>query len=140
MTAPRATAATAKTIRLIHAGQVAGVVLFGFVAHFVMRPSMADSGEVSPALLPILLGLALAACVVSIVMRRRIPRRSTNDSADLFWTKASTPALLTWAPLEAAGLLAVLSDALFGYQPAIAIATVAVVGLIALAPPFLKRS
>jgi hypothetical protein len=73
-------------------------------------------------------------------MRRRIPRRSTNDSADLFWTKASTPALLTWAPLEAAGLLAVLSDALFGYQPAIAIATVAVVGLIALAPPFLERS
>lgn len=139
MTAPRSTEAPTKTVRMIHASQIAGVVLFGFVAHFLMRPKIAASDGYPPALLPVLLGLAIAACVVSIIMRRRIPRRSTNESADLFWTKATTPALLTWVPLQMAGLLAVLSYALIGFQPAIAIAAVAVVGLIALAPPFLER-
>src|SRR5688500_17166903 len=106
MTAPQAAAPAAKTIRLIHAAMVTGVLLFAIVGHFLLRPGMADSGDLPPVMLRALLGVALGACALSLLLRRRVPQRSSDESVDLFWTTATTPALLTWAPLEGASLLA----------------------------------
>lgn len=51
MTAPRAAAPTAKTIRLIHASMVTGMLLFAVVGHFVLGPTMANSGDLPPVML-----------------------------------------------------------------------------------------
>ena len=116
----------ARTIRLIHASLITGVLLFALVAQFVMKPSMAAPGAVAPPVFRALVALALAACAASLVLRRRIPRRSTVESAELFWATASTPALITWAVLEGACLVSILLYALTGTPGALVPAAVAV--------------
>jgi hypothetical protein len=140
MTAPPPAAATSKTIRIIHAALVTGVLLFGLVGHFVMRPSLtAGSSEFPPALLPGLLGVALAVCVLSLVLRRRIPRRPADESADLFWVKAVAPAMITWASLEAASLLSIFLYVRTGSPAAIAVAALAVALFVVFNPANLER-
>jgi hypothetical protein len=139
MPTSRAAAPTAKSIRVIHAAMVTGVILFALVMHFVVRPGMVDSGDFPAVALPGLLSLSLAGCGLSLLLRRRVPQRGSDESADLFWTKAATPALLTWAPLDAACLVAVLTYALTGSQSAIAVAAVAVLLFAALNPAYLER-
>ena len=126
MTAPQAAAPAAKTIRLIHAAMVTGVLLFAVVGHFLLRPAMENSGDLPPILLGTLLGVALGACALSVVLRRRVPQRSSDESVNLYWTTAATPALLTWAPLEGASLLAIFLSARTGAQTAIAVGAIAV--------------
>jgi hypothetical protein len=127
------------SIRLIHAAQIAGVVLFALVSHFVLRPSMAGSPTL-PAFVPALLvGLSLAALGSSFLLGKRIPRRSSEESASLYWATAATPALLTWTPLEAAGLLGVFVYALTGSPAVLGIAAVAVICMAILNPGYLER-
>jgi hypothetical protein len=140
MTTPQAAGPPAKTIRLIHAAMVTGVLLLAAVGHFVLRPTMANSGDLPPSMLRTFLGVALGACALSLVLRRRVPQRSTDESVDLYWTKAASPALLTWAPLEAASLLAIYLYARTGAQSTIAVAAVAVLLFVALNPARFERS
>ena len=58
---------------------VTGVLLFAVVGHFVLRPAMANSGDLPPIVLGTLLGVALGACALSLVLRRRVPQRSSDD-------------------------------------------------------------
>lgn len=140
MTAPQPAAATSKTIRVIHAALVTGVLLFGLVGHFVMRPSQAaEASEFPAALLPGLLGVALAVCVLSLVLRRRIPRRSADESADLFWVAAVAPAMITWASLEAASILSIFLYVRTGSLSAIAVAALAVALFVVFNPANLER-
>lgn len=140
MTPPQATVATSTTVRLIYGAMVTGVVLFGIVAHFVLKPQMADARAFPPLVANALLGVAAAALAVAFLLRRRVPQRMTNDSADLFWTTAMRPALLTWAPIEAASLLAIVCYALTASQVAVAVAVVAIVTFAVLNPGALERS
>lgn len=130
----------ARTIRLIHASLITGVLLFALVAQFVMKPSMAAPGAVAPAVFRALVALALAACAAALVLRRRIPRRSTADSADLFWAMAATPALLMWAVLEGACLVSILLYGLTGAPVALVPAAVAVFMYLLLNPSRLDRA
>ena len=99
---------------------------------------MADSGL--PPLVPhLLLGAAIGAGALSFLLRNRVPRRPPDVSADLFWTTATPPALLTWASLEAATVLAVLAYALTGSQQAAAVATVAMILFAVTNPAYLER-
>ncbi|MBM2813121.1 MAG: hypothetical protein HW416_3880, partial [Chloroflexi bacterium] len=82
----------------------------------------------------VLLGLSLSACALSLLLRRRVPQRSTDESADLFWTTAASPALLAWAPLEIAILLAIIAYAGSGSMLAIAVAAVSTFLFILLNP------
>ena len=118
---------------------ITGVLLFAIVAHFVLRPNMARAGELPVVVLDGLLGVSIAGCALSLVLRNRVPQRGTEDSTDLFWTTATTPALLTWMPLDAASLLAVFVYARTGWQIAIAVAAVAVVLFVVLNPGYLER-
>ena len=137
MTAPQA--APAKTIRMIHAALVTGVILFGLVAHFLLRKTTADFGQIPPLAINALLGLSLCACAVSLLLRRRVPQRATDESADLFWTKATTPAMVMWASLEAPCLLTIYLYMRTGSPSAIGVAAVAVVLFIILNPGYLER-
>lgn len=100
---------------------------------------MANSGDFPAVVLLVPLGLSLGACAMSLVLRKRVPQRSTDESANLFWTSAATPALLTWASLEAASLFAILAYALTGSQLPIAVAAVTVILLVVLNPARLER-
>ena len=139
MTASQGAAPTAKNIRLIHAAMVTGVLLFAVVGHFVLRPAMANSGDLPPIMLGTLLGVALGACALSLVLRRRVPQRSSDESVNLYWATAATPALLTWAAVEGASLLAIFLYARTGAQATIAVAVIAVLLFVALNPAYLER-
>ena len=140
MTAQRVSAPpTAKTVRLIHLALVTGVILFALISHFVLRQTMADSIEVSPNLLQILLAVALLACAASLLLQRRIPRRQRDVSADLFWTTAMAPAMIMWLAIDMASLLSVILYALTGSQAAIGIASIAVILFVIQNPARLER-
>ena len=139
MIAQQTTQPTAKTIGLIHAALVTGVILFALVAHFVILPAATTSGEFPAVVARLLLGLSLGAMVLALLLRRRVPQRQTDESADLFWTAAATPAVIVWAPLEAASLLGVFVYSRTGSVPAIAVAAVAILLLVVMNPAYLER-
>lgn len=121
---------------------VTGVLLFAVVSHVFLRPAMAtmaNSGDLPPIMLRTLLGVALGACALSLVLRRRVPQRSSDESVNLYWTTAATPALLTWAPLEGASLLAIFLYARTGAQTSIAVAAIAVLLFVVLNPAHLEK-
>ena len=139
MTAPQPTDRRAKTVRLIHAAMVLGVLLFAVVAHFGLRPTMADSGDLAPVMLRTLLAVAFGACALSLVLRQRVPQRSNDESVDLYWTRAAPPAMITWTPLEGASLLAVVLYSQTGAKIAMAVAAVVVALFVALNPAYLEK-
>jgi hypothetical protein len=118
---------------------VGGVLLFALVSYFVLKPTATDSGGLTPLTARVLLGLSLGACAFSLLLRRRVPKRSTDESADLFWVRAAPPAMLVWAPLDAAGLLAVFVYARTRSILAVVVAAVAVLLFIVLNPGYLER-
>ena len=119
MTAPTSAQSPSQAARLIHASLCLGVLLFAGVSHFVTRPSMAGQAALSPTVTRALLAAALAACAVALLLRRRVPLRSRDVSADLYWTTAASPALIAWAPLEAASIAAVYLYGRTGSAPAV---------------------
>lgn len=139
VTAPRTTVQTAKTIRMIHASLLFGVVLFAIVGHFLLRPALAGGAPLPAVLVPALLGLSLVLFGIALLFVNRVPRRSTDASADLFWSTAATPALIAWAPLQMAGLIAVFLYAQTGSSLPITIAAVAIVLMAVLRPGHFER-
>ena len=139
MISSRTTAPTAKSIRLIHAALITGVLLFALVAHFVLRPTLAASPQFSPALVRALLGVAVTLCAVSLLLRQRVPRKSTDESADLFWTRANTPAMVTWATIEGASLLAVFLYGQTSEPGAVGVAAIAVLIFVWINPGYFER-
>jgi hypothetical protein len=134
------TAAPATTARLIHASLAAGVLLFGAGVYFALRPNLASAAAPPAALISALIGFSVVACASSLVMLRRVPRRSTDESANLFWTRATTPALVTWALVEGGSLMAIVAYVLSGSVAALAVAGVGLAGLIALNPRYIERT
>ena len=142
MTTPQAIAAPARTMRLIHAAMITGVVLFALVAHFVMRPTMTTPNDTwSPAMVRTFLGVALGLCAVALLLRRRVPRRSAGTSADAYWSSEARPAaMLMYGPLEAASLGSIVAYMNTGAPAAVAVGAIAVVLFITLNPASLERA
>jgi len=139
MTAPTSAQPPAQAARLIHASLCLGVLLFAGVTQFVTRPSMPDQVALSPNLVRTVLAAALGACVIALLLGRRVPVRPRDVSADLYWTTAASPALVAWAPLEAASIAAVYVYGRTGSAAALAVASVAWLLLVALNPWSLDR-
>jgi hypothetical protein len=123
----------------MHSALVTGIVLFFVVVQFVLKPAMATTKALAPMLVNGLLCVALVACALALVLRRRVPQRSRDESADLFWTRAATPALRTWALLEGASLLTVYLYARSGGPAPIGVALVAITLFIVFNPSYLER-
>ena len=100
---------------------------------------MANQAALSPTATRALLAAALGACVVALLLRRRVPLRPRDVPADLYWTTAASPALIAWAPLEAASIAAVYLYGRTGSALALAVAGVAWLLLVALNPWWLDR-
>ena len=129
----------ATTARLIHASLIAGVVIFGVLTYFVIRPAQPEKA-LPPTVHSVLLALSLTASAIAFfVMRGKIPRRSSDVSPDLYWTSAYSAAMMTWAPLEAGGLLGIVAYMLYGSALSLTVAGIAVAGMIVLNPGRLER-
>ena len=139
MTAPQTPPTPAKIVRLLHGAMVTGMVLFALVAHFLVLPTRTPADTFSPLFVRVALGIALGACALSFVLRQRVPRRSMDESADLFWTTARTPAMITWAALEGASILAIVTYMLSGATEAFAVAAIIMISFAAMTPAFLER-
>jgi hypothetical protein len=131
--------ATARGVRLVHASLVLGQVLFAGVTYFTVRPNRTEATPLSDRTIAILLGTAFAACLLSLVLRRRVPARPRDVSADLYWTTAQPRAMLAWIPLEAAGLFALTSYFQTTDMWALGIAALPVALLVLLNPWVLER-
>jgi hypothetical protein len=91
---------------MIHASLIVGQVLFAGVTVVQRRAGGDAPSALSQGSLIVTACAAVAACVLALVLRQRIPTRSRETSPDLFWSTVSSKAMLTWLPLEAAGLFA----------------------------------
>lgn len=126
--------------RFIHASLIVGVLLFAAVSHFVMRPTMSDR-PLPPAVVGGMLGASLLACALAVlVLRPRVPQRSADESTDLYWSTAGTPALVTWSVLEGSTLLATIAYMLGATPLALGVAAIGLLGMIVLNPGRLERA
>lgn len=89
-------------------------------------------------MMPLLLGVSLAGCALSLLLSRRVPRPSNEETADSFWKRAGQPALISWALVEGAGLLAVVLYSQTGSTAAITVAAVAVFIFVLLNPAYFE--
>ena len=140
MTVPQAIAPQARTVRIIHASMIGGILLFAFICHFLLRPLLVGDELIPPRVALVLLGVSLAVGAIALFLRTRVPRRSTADSPDLFWSTATMPALVTWALLEGAAMLALFVYAATSSVAALAIAGVAVLLYALLNPWYLEKT
>ena len=138
MNATQMGARPAMTARLIHGSLLVSVILFALTDLFILKGSAANIDV--PILPYVLAGISLASYAGSfLLLRRMIPLKNTDESSDLFWTRALTPALIAWAPLEGGALLGVVSHMVTGSQYGLGAAALGVLGLLALLPGRLEK-
>ena len=138
--ARQAPAVSARSVRTLHAALISGVLMFGIVVQFVLKPKWIRPAWMSPVIVNVLLGTAVVVGATALAFRRGVPRRSTNESTDEFWAKAATPALRMWALVELMCLLAVIVYLQSGSPASIGIAVVGVLLFVALNPGSLERA
>lgn len=125
---------------MMHASFILGQLLFAGVTYFSVRPNRDAVTPLPQTTLYLVFGVALASCAVALVLRRQVPARTRETSPDLFWKTVSAKALLTWFPLEAAGLFA-LAQYFNTINPvALAAAALPIALLAALNPWVLERA
>ena len=124
---------------MIHASFIVGQLLFAGVTFFTVRPNREAPTPIAPPMVYLIFGAALAACVLSLVLRQQVPRRSRETSPDLFWQSAGPKAMVAWFPLEAAGLFALVQYFQTANPVAVAAAALPVGLLVVLNPWVLER-
>jgi len=129
--------AAAQTVLKMHRALVIGIALYAVVAQVVVLPHARTSGNLW-TMVPMLLIVALALCAVPMLLITRVPRRSAGESANEFWLKAVSPALISWMPLEGAALLSVTVYSHTGSMAAIAVAALAVLIMVLLRPGYFE--
>ena len=125
--------------RIVHGSMIMGVVLFALITHFVIRPQRTVP-PLATNVLTTLLTVAIFLTLGGFGLRFRLPRRSRDASADLFWSTATVPLLIAVMPFEAAGLLAIVAYLLGAPLTALGVAGVAVIGMLSLYPGFFDRT
>jgi hypothetical protein len=131
-------APTPQSVRIIHGAMAAGVIMFAFVAHFIMLPKANITGNLN-SLVPVMLLIALGLCGVSGLLMQRVPRPSEGETAGAFWLRAAQPALVTWTPLEMAALGSVVVHSQTGSTAALVVAGVAILIFVLLRPAYFEQ-
>ena len=132
--------AAARAVRILHAALAIGLSVVGGTFVFVLRglgPSLTNTPVIGYATAG--LGLANLAVVVGF-FRPRIPQRRTDQAPDDYWAtnEARAAAIVIWAMVEGAGLIALVGYFLTGSVVPAAVAVLAVVTLILLRPARLE--
>ena len=118
---------------------ITGVVLFALVAHFVLLPNTTESNRFDPVVSRGALVGALVLVGVSLLLFRMMPRRSADESAETFWRTAAPRAMIVWAPLEGASLIAVIVYSHGGGLQSVAVGLLAVSLFLLLNPSYFER-
>lgn len=142
MEPPRMTLPNARGMRILHAALTAGLTLSAIVFFIVRRvsplPALAQAQVLSLALTV----AAISAIVVAfMVVRPRIPSRASEQTADLYWgdPTARMSALVLWAVVEGAGLIAAVGYLLTGATPPLIALVLAILTLASLRPERLAQ-
>jgi len=134
--------APARFMRVLHAALVAGCVMLGVVFVFMVGAQGRSRDDVATlATACSAIGVVLLA-VAALVLRRRVPTRSAQDSPDLFWSNAQTRtfALVLWAVTEGASLIGWVGYYLTGSTAPAVVAVLAIVMLVWRRPGSLERA
>jgi hypothetical protein len=127
------------TVRLIHGAMVTGVILFALVAHFIMLPKAPTISPIPSILLSYLPAVSLAGCALALVLRRYVPRRASDESADRYWMRAMAPAMLVWSATEVVCIMNVVVYSQSGSPTAAVLGAIATALFVYLNPKTLQR-
>ncbi len=137
MEPPRTTVSNTRAMRVIHLALTVGLTLCGVMLFIVRRVEQLPELVQGPFVGTALTVAAIAAVVVAVtVIRPRVPPQAPDQTRDMYWGDATvrTTALVLWAVVDGAGLLAAVGYLLTGATaPAIALA-LAIVALATLGP------
>lgn len=141
MEPPRTTLPNARAMRILHAALTAGLTLCGAVLFFLRRT------QSLPRLVPPVIGIALAVAAISTlavalaVVRPRFPAQQPNQTSDAYWGDATVrgTAILMWAGVEGAGLLAAVGYLLTGASASLIALALAIITLASLRPGRFER-
>ncbi len=129
-----------RAVRIMHGALVAGLTLVGGVFFLLLRIQGQALGA-APTLASVLAGLSISLLAVAVaVLRRRVPERRPDQSPDAYWATVETrgAAIVLWALMEGAGLLAWIGYVLTGRAVPAAAAALAIAALILLGPSRLE--
>lgn len=129
----------ASAIRLVYGSLLLGQLLFAGVTMFIVRPTITDAGTLPDSTAMRLFAVSIVACAAALLLRRRVPARPQDVSADLYWSTAQPQALMAWIPLEGAGLYALVAYFQSGAPVALLAAAIPVALLVVLNPWLLER-
>jgi hypothetical protein len=91
------------TARIIHFALQLGAVAVTVVLAAVRATRPPVKGP--PALLPVLLGAAVATIALAFALKSRLPHRPAGTSTDDWWVANLRSAILIWALLESAAMI-----------------------------------
>lgn len=128
--------ANARTMRILHIALTLGLTLAGAVLFFLRRTYPL------PQMVPSVTGLALAIAAISTlavalaVVRPRFPTQRPDQTTDAYWgdTTVRGTAIVMWAGVEGAGLLAAVGYLLTGAGAALIALALAILTLASLGP------
>jgi len=129
--------AAARGARIIHAALVIGQILVGATFLFLLRELGRPLGGGSPLIGYAAAGLALVNLSVAFVLLRpRIPQRSTDQSPDDYWSRTEVrgAAILIWAAVEGSGLVCWVGYVMSGNIVPAGVAVLSIITLIVLSP------
>ena len=138
MTVPVQQSPSPQFARKIHRAMIAGLILFVIVCQFLLVTSPMGRWGLAPAA-PLLLGLSIASCIAGILVSYRMPRVSSGESMQEYWLKAAPKAIIPWALLEGAALLAIVVYWRTGSRAALVVAVVVIVIFSLLNPAYFER-
>lgn len=129
-------------VRIIHLALVIGLVLVAGVFYIVRQRPGVSFGFRQPAGL-IMAGIALVNLVIALgFLAPRVPQRPVDQSADDYWTRNEIrgAAIILWAMVEAAAVLAWLGYLMTGAWVPAAVGLLAIAALTLLRPARLEGS
>jgi hypothetical protein len=93
---------SAQVARIVHLALMSGVTLFAVVAWLAPGPIPAPASGLR-TILPV---VAILGFLGANLLRRRLPARHPGETDDAWWQRAMPSAIMSWALVEAACLVA----------------------------------
>src|SRR2546422_380016 len=106
-----------RVVRILHIALIVGLVLSGATLYLVRRVLQRPSVEDAPVLTLVLAAVAIVLLVLAVgALRPRVPERRPRQDPNAYWSEAGTrgAAIVLWAAIEGAGLVAAVGYFLTG--------------------------